>query len=402
MRILMIAPEPFFTTRGTPISVLTRTEALGRLGHEIDLLTYHVGDDIKISKTNIRRIPKIPFIKHVPIGISRKKIVLDIILFFYTLVFSLKERYDCIHAHEEAIFFGVILKKILGKPLIYDMHSSIPDHLSDFTKHKFVTWIGFVIQKWILNNSDVIIAISPSLVDEARRFHIKSVFLVENIPLFEDKPIAEEAIKNLRKELKVGDERIVLYTGTFEPYQGLDTLLHSVPQVVKSQNNVRFILVGGEKSQIKQLKELAKSLNIMKYVTFTGPRPLFDMSLFMAIAHVLVSPRTDERANPPLKLYTYLKSKIPIVATNVPANTQVLTNETSVLADMNPTSFSKGIISILTDEKLRNQIIEHMKEVEFDYNDFLVKLKDIYSFVEQGALAQTSTKGLQLESAVFE
>ena len=39
MKILMVAPQPFFEPRGTPISVYQRLEALSALGHHIDLLT---------------------------------------------------------------------------------------------------------------------------------------------------------------------------------------------------------------------------------------------------------------------------------------------------------------------------------------------------------------------------
>ena len=37
MKILMIAPEPFFEPRGTPFSEYYRIRALSALGHEIDL-----------------------------------------------------------------------------------------------------------------------------------------------------------------------------------------------------------------------------------------------------------------------------------------------------------------------------------------------------------------------------
>jgi len=50
MKILMIAPQPFFEPRGTPFSVLGRLKAFSELGHEVDLVTYHVGQDVVIPK----------------------------------------------------------------------------------------------------------------------------------------------------------------------------------------------------------------------------------------------------------------------------------------------------------------------------------------------------------------
>ena len=60
----MIAPEPFFQTRGTPFSIYHRLKALSRLGHEVDLLTYHLGEDAEFPGVRICRIPKVPFIRH--------------------------------------------------------------------------------------------------------------------------------------------------------------------------------------------------------------------------------------------------------------------------------------------------------------------------------------------------
>src|SRR3982751_5158524 len=46
MRILMIAPEPFFEPRGTPFSEFHRIRALVELGHTVDLVTYPFGRDV--------------------------------------------------------------------------------------------------------------------------------------------------------------------------------------------------------------------------------------------------------------------------------------------------------------------------------------------------------------------
>jgi hypothetical protein len=56
MKILMISPQPFFEPRGTPISVYQRIEALSALGHEIDLITYHVGKDFDIPNLKIHMV----------------------------------------------------------------------------------------------------------------------------------------------------------------------------------------------------------------------------------------------------------------------------------------------------------------------------------------------------------
>ena len=45
LKILFLAPQPFFEVRGTPLAVLHMTRALAALGHQVDLLTFPQGDD---------------------------------------------------------------------------------------------------------------------------------------------------------------------------------------------------------------------------------------------------------------------------------------------------------------------------------------------------------------------
>src|SRR6185312_4755694 len=80
MRILLVAPQPFYQERGTPIAVRMLVEVLCGQGHAVDLLTYHEGADLEIDGLRILRTPALPGLRHVPIGISWKKLVCDLLL----------------------------------------------------------------------------------------------------------------------------------------------------------------------------------------------------------------------------------------------------------------------------------------------------------------------------------
>src|SRR5688500_2686341 len=133
MKILMISPQPFFEPRGTPISVYQRLEALSALGHEIDLVTYHVGKDVEFPNVKIHRVRKVKMIQHVRIGPSRAKILLDVLVFFKAIQLLLEKRYDVIHSHEEASFFSMFLAWIFRTRHLYDMHSVLSKQLTNFS-----------------------------------------------------------------------------------------------------------------------------------------------------------------------------------------------------------------------------------------------------------------------------
>ena len=80
MRILMIAPEPFFEPRGTPFSEYHRIRALLDLGHTVDLVTYPFGKDVTLPGLRIFRAARPPFITRVKIGPSPAKLFLDMTL----------------------------------------------------------------------------------------------------------------------------------------------------------------------------------------------------------------------------------------------------------------------------------------------------------------------------------
>jgi glycosyltransferase involved in cell wall biosynthesis len=388
MKILMIAPEPFFEPRGTPFSVFHRTKALSKMGHEVDILTYQVGKNVNIPNTNIYRNWKVPFIKEIKIGPSSKKFVLDFVLFFQGFSLLKKGNYDCIHVHEEAGLLGICYKNIFHIPMIYDMHSSIPEQMINFkfSNDPFTLKMASLMERRIVNSADAVIGICPNLIKTVHSIdEQKKAVVIENTPMVEDlKNVSEKEQEKLRSELGLKNEKIVLYTGTFEVYQGIDLLIDSISYVVKKHPEVKFVFVGGEKEQIKGFEEIVKLKNIQKDVIFSGQRPFSEMSKFMAIADILVSPRSIG-TNTPLKIYSYLKSGKPIVATNLLTHTQILNDDVAVLTDPTPLAYAEGIVKLLDDPDLGKQLGENgvkLMNENYTYEKYFKKTKEIYEYIQ--------------------
>src|SRR4029079_9277972 len=132
VRILMIAPEPFFEPRGTPFSEFHRIRALTALGHQVDLVTYPFGENVSMPGLRVIRSLRPPFVKRVKIGPSAAKFPLDALLALTAFRVGLTGKYDAVHSHEEGGVIGVILSALLRVPHLYDMHSSLPQQLTNF------------------------------------------------------------------------------------------------------------------------------------------------------------------------------------------------------------------------------------------------------------------------------
>ena len=62
MRILLLAPHPFFQNRGTPIDVLLVLKVLvERENTHVDLVVYNEGEDVELPNLKTYRTPSLFF-----------------------------------------------------------------------------------------------------------------------------------------------------------------------------------------------------------------------------------------------------------------------------------------------------------------------------------------------------
>lgn len=368
MRALVVAPQPFFTPRGTPFSVYYRTRAMMQLGAEVDILTYGEGADVDLLGARTFRIPRIRFFEPIRVGPSFPKLFLDIFLFFWTVGRLLRRRYDFVHAHEEAAFFCTLLKPLFRFKLVYDMHSRLPQQLINFgfTRWRWVISIFEFFEKAAMKNADAVITISPALADHvtSRMKHPDRHFLIENT-IFDEVRLVSGSVGNgtpaLQEELPV-EKPIVAYAGTLERYQGMDLLIEAHAKVLEVEPDALLLVIGGSPEQVRFYEGMAERLGVLARCRFTGVLPQSQARKLLKSAAVVVSPRISGD-NTPLKIYEQLACGIPLVATRIPSHTQVLGEEVCFLASPDPEDFSGALLEGLTNKTRRKQVVEAAKEL---------------------------------------
>jgi glycosyltransferase involved in cell wall biosynthesis len=381
VRILMIAPEPFFEPRGTPFSEFHRIRALTALGHQVDLVTYPFGQPVSIPGLRIFRSLKPPFLRAVKIGPSAAKIPLDALLAFTAVRRALSSRYDAIHSHEEAGLIGVVLAALLRVPHLYDMHSSLPQQLTNFafSRSRYIRRVFLAMERFMIRRSRVVIVICPSLEDTVRGIDPHAnVVLIENAPGSADEPATPAEAAGVRRALGVADTApMVLYTGTFEAYQGLDLLFEAMAIVARARPDARLVLAGGKPDQVTQARAQARMAGIEPLTIFAGERPPTEMPSYLLAADLLVSPRS-RGTNTPLKIYQYLRSGKAIVATRLLTHTQVLSDETAILTAATPGAFAGGILSGLNDPARASAVgrrARELAETKYSYDAYIERTR---------------------------
>jgi glycosyltransferase involved in cell wall biosynthesis len=378
---MMIAPEPFFEPRGTPFSEFHRIRALTALGHHVDLVTYPFGQTVSMPGLRVFRSLRPPFVHRVNIGPSLAKIPLDALLALSAIRRALTGRYDAIHSHEEGGLIGAVLAAALRIPHLYDMHSSLPQQLTNFafSRSRLIKQAFLVLERFMIRRSRVVIVICPSLEDTVRAIepHAQTV-LIENAPgSAEDEATVEDAAA-VRRTFGLPDATpVVLYTGTFEAYQGLELLFDAMAIVRRTRPDARLLLAGGREDQVSRAREQARAAGIEDVAIFAGERPAPEIPAYLLACDVLVSPRS-RGTNTPLKIYQYLRSGRPIVATRLLTHTQVLSDQTAILTGASPPEFAEGILAGLEDRERAAAVgrrARELAETKYSYEAYLERTR---------------------------
>jgi glycosyltransferase involved in cell wall biosynthesis len=227
MKILSIAPTPFFSDRGCHVRILEETKALMELGHDVTICTYHIGRDIDNIKT--KRIPKIPWYNKLEAGPSYHMLYLDALLLFRSLQITIKEKPDIIHAHlHEGALIGKFCSKLRNVPLVFDVQGSLTGEMTahGFVKsNSFLYKIIFKLETIINNMADAMITSSANMAEI-----LKKQFQIDECKVFVIPDAVDTNIfhpnydtRNLRKGLDIDDDKkIIVYLGILNEYQGVD------------------------------------------------------------------------------------------------------------------------------------------------------------------------------------
>ena len=171
MKILFLAPQPFFRERGTPLRARNILTALTEAGHEVDVLCYPFGENIDLPNARLYRSPRWPGIRDVGVGPSLAKIPLDGLMFFKALIMCIRQRYDAIQAVEEAGFFAVWLKRLFGAHLVYDMDSYISEQLvfSGFVTRGPLLAMARGLERSAMRAASLVVTVGPTHTAEVQR-----------------------------------------------------------------------------------------------------------------------------------------------------------------------------------------------------------------------------------------
>ena len=404
MRILMVSPHPTYTPRGTPISVLNRCRALCALGHEIDLVTYGIGEDIPVEGLTWRRAP-VPTITSVKVGPSLAKLPLDFAVFLKATIFAIRGRrhYDVIHTHEEAGILGALVSRVLRLPHVYDMGNDLSVVLANygFSPRHPLTRVSVATETATVRGSDSVIAHFPSIalrVAGIAKGRIPAT-VVSNVPI--EAPAEPSLTADLRQQWSPDGRPVVLYTGTLEKYQGVPALIQAAALVKSRGLSCRIVIIGGTGDQQDDLRRMAADLGVEDMVVIDGAVSQDRIGSCLAAADVLVSPRAGG-SNTPLKIFSYMHAGKPLLATRIAGHLQVLDDESATLVEPTAEGLADGLGDILDDPARAQQravCAQRIAQDRYSLTAYIRQVADAY--VAVGGRSATATELTHATDVVY-
>ncbi|WP_299567950.1 glycosyltransferase family 4 protein [uncultured Sulfitobacter sp.] len=364
MNILILAPQPFFVERGTPIAVRNLATALAGQGHRVDLMVFPGGISVDIAGVDIHRLPDWRLLSGIGPGFSGRKVLADLVMLPRAATLLRRGRHDLVIAVEEAAYIALLLKRVFGVPYICDIDSSIPEQLDD----------KFALPRWLLRlftqaegraaRGAVGAITCCRALEETTRAHAPDLPIqtLEDIPLTDDGPTGPPP-----EDCRF-DAPVIMYVGNLEPYQGVDLLLDGFAAAVAKGTEGQLVIIGGAPDHVRALRARASGLGLENRVAILGPRPVSQIGRYLAQATIVASPRIQGR-NTPMKVYSYLDSGRALLATRLPTHTQVLDDNIAMLVKPDMADMARGIAALIGDSGLRDRLAKAARtRVQAEYS----------------------------------
>lgn len=324
MNIAYLANVRFPSERAHSFQINSMCEAYTLSSHQVSLFVKKNEDDSMVASHNFNVVrfssPRL-FVN------SKASFYFN--EFYFTLCFwrfKNSGSFDMILSRSEAIIFFLSLL-LDPRKLLWESH----DMRSNF------------FAKRIIKKKVKIVVTSIALRDEYRSvLHAQKVLLAENA--IDDNFFTElESKKEARSRLGITtSKKVVMYIGGFDHWKGVDVFCAASIYCT----DYLFVVIGGSDYETKNM------MSQYPGVVFLGRQPFEDLKDNQQAADFLIVPNRPEdvvstKYTSPLKLFAHMVSGIPLIVSNLPSITNIVSKDSvSLFESGNAKNLADTIISV--------------------------------------------------------
>ncbi|MGH7717464.1 MAG: glycosyltransferase family 4 protein [Gemmatimonadaceae bacterium] len=360
LRIVMVAACPFPYPRGTPIRVLRLSEALAARGHDVHVVTYHLGEPTPAPSLTLHRTVNLRTYRKTSAGPSLQKLVVLDPLLAVCLRRVLRDHpADVVHAHHyEGLLVAAALRRRIAAALVFDVHTLLEHELSSYLPFGPRRWVD-TAAAWIDRRApalaDHVVAVTPAIQDSLVRHgaapaeRVSVVMNGVSLAHFGERPHAGGVAH--------AGVRTLIYAGGLASYQRIDLLLGALRALLQRRQDVRLNIVSHE--PLEGVHHLARRYGVDAYTTLSRVR-FGEVPALLARSEVALNPRTS-CIGVPMKLLNYMAASKPVVSFSGAAYPLEHGSTGWVVENENVEAFAQAICLMLDDRALARQLGENAR-----------------------------------------
>ena len=384
-RIAMVAACPFPCPRGTPVRVRRMAEALAGRGHEVHVVTYHLGRRDEALPFAVHRIPPVSWYRRLAPGPTLGKVLLLDPMLAGTLRRLLAtQRFDVIHAHHyEGLLVARWARGRRPIPVVYDAHTLLETELPYYglgLPGRVKRALGRAIDRALPPRSDHVVAVSDTIRDLLVAPGLVPADRVSVVPSGVELEAFSPAPPCPRPRAHAPE---LVFSGNLAPYQRIDLLVRSFRAVVDERRDARLVVVGS--ASLAEYDALAAELGVRDLIR-TVASDFRHLPAHLAEADVALNPRTA-CGGVPQKLLNYMAAGKPIVS--FAGSGRVLEHGRTgwLVPDEDVHAFGEGVLHLLEHPRLAAELGanargEVVRRYSWDHSATLVEA--VYDRVTHG------------------
>jgi glycosyltransferase involved in cell wall biosynthesis len=267
--------------------------------------------------------------------------------------------YDLIHVHSvpDILVFSAIVPKILGTPVILDIHDILPEfYASKFQarRESVLFKVLLLIERWSIAFSNHVIIANHIWRDRllSRSAKPAKCTAICNYPdprLFSPRP------------KQTTDHRfIILYPGSLNSHQGLDLAVRAFARVSDRMLNAEFHIYGQGPCK-PSLIELARQLGLGAKVVFHDFLPLNEIAQVMANADLAVVPKRAEsefgNEAASTKILQFMSLGVPVLVSRTRVDTYYYSEDmVQFFQSHDEAELAQNLLLLMQDRELRERL----------------------------------------------
>ncbi len=397
-KVLMIAPTPFFSDRGTHIRILEEALALERRGFTVTIVTYHIGQNLPeplAEKVEVRRILRLLFwYKKLEAGPDWQKIILDLMLIRKVFFLARTKRPDILHGHlHEGVLIGWIVQKVLfwrGMRLVADFHGSLT---KEMVSHAYLrTGLLRRLFEWVESVVDDLgdIAVTSSWKNTKEIAAIRK----KNEPITVPDGVGTDEAESidfprpaLRRKYGIPEDSLVVtYTGALVANKGIQHFLSAIPLILAGDPRAHIVIAGFPWNEVAAYFE---GKPWMDRVTPITPLPYFSLREILAMSDVGIDPKEEGVGQASGKMLQYMGAGLPVVCFDTENNREYLSDGGEYARVVSSVGLSDATLRLLRDPELRRRKGEanRVRAAErFSWDKTGEKLEEVYQSALRGSV----------------